>query len=193
MAPTPSVYQRDPEELPKPHPRIRKLSPQYFVFYFTQVNPPRENLVTATEIAEAIKVDTLLRQNRTPVRWPLMYGDIASHFNHGNSNDDRRFIEYDMATKQRSFLQSTPPSFNDFGITPHHLSGGNKPSSSLITNRRDEKVVFGAVVRTLEEQAKQLAASKSHKRHRVDSTPTPSLSTSTSGPLPSDTMDAANN
>ncbi|KAJ2911785.1 hypothetical protein MD484_g8628, partial [Candolleomyces efflorescens] len=188
MAPTASVYQQEPKDLPKPHPKIRKLSPQLFVFYFTQLNPPRENIVTAAEIAEAIKVDSLLRQGKTPVRWPLMYGDIATHFNHNNTTDTRRFVEYDMATKTCSSLQSIAPTFDDFGIAPHHLSGGNKQNNSLISSRRDEKVVFGAVVRTLEDQAKQLAA-KSNKRRRVDSTTTPSSSTSAGGLLPSDTMD----
>ncbi|KAJ2917176.1 hypothetical protein MD484_g3248, partial [Candolleomyces efflorescens] len=169
MAPSSNPYQNTPQPLPKPHPTIAKLSDQLFVFTFNdEPGRPRENLITAAEIAECIKLDGLLRQGQSPKRWHYLYPTIAYHFNHDNTLDHRRFIEYNPETDVFTHTDSPRPSFEDFGIRPEHVSGSRQPNNSLITDRSQEKVVFGALIDSIQRKKGSNDPEGSKKRRRVE-------------------------
>lgn len=180
MAPSQSIYQREPQQLPKPHPAIRKLSDQLFVFAFTdEPGHPRENLITAAEIAECIKLDGLLRQGKFPDRWQYLYPTISYHFNTANTLDDRRFAEYNTETGVITHNHAPRPSFEDFGIQRNHVSGARQQNNSLISTRAQEKTMVGAILDSLQRKNGPAGANTSEnpkKRRRVESTFTPSSS-----------------
>ncbi|KAJ2912947.1 hypothetical protein MD484_g7466, partial [Candolleomyces efflorescens] len=183
MAPSQSVYQRTPRQLPTPHPSILKLSDHLFVFVFNQYDPPRENIITAAEIAEAIKTDTLLRLGKVPERWPYVYSDIANHFNIHNTSDNRRFVEYDWGSSTTSHTDSPAPTFEDFGIRKDHVYGSRQ--GGLVNTPEQRRYVMSSIWTDAIELKKRQAAGGSDSTANGLPNKRPRVVPATTTPLPS--------